>query len=273
MNSFWRRIRRSLVLALTATAVGMAYAATGFAAVRTTHPPLLHMTVNLKDRAALRNGALYFAHQCEACHSIQGTRLAELAQPLGLSRAAILKDFDGTGGQYYQTITSAMPAGIAHKFFNKIQPPDLTVIAKRRSVDWLYTYLNSFYLDPSRPTGVNNIVFYNVSMPDILASLQGLQEPVKKMGYRFGQRTEVAVGVKPVTQGAMSPAQFRIMTRDVVSFLYYVAHPHQQEREAIGKWVLLGLAALTVLTFLLYKLYWRNVVPPEGGRWWRYGRK
>jgi ubiquinol-cytochrome c reductase cytochrome c1 subunit len=110
-------------------------------------------------------------------------------------------------------------------------------------------------------------------MPDVLASLQGLQKPVDRMGYRFGQRTEVAVGVKPVTAGAMSPAQFHAMTRDLVSFLYYVAHPHQQEREAMGKWVLLGLALLTGLSFALYKLYWREVVPPEGKRWWTYWRR
>ena len=253
--------------------LAMLWASVCSAGTQTTSPPLMHVTVNLSDISALRSGALYFAHRCEACHSIQGARLQELAKPLNLSRKDIEKYLDVSKSGYLSTIQSSLPTGLAKKFLNKTEPPDLTVIAKRRSPDWLYTYLNSFYIDPSRATGVNNVVFYNVSMPDVFATLQGLQKPVMKPGYRFGEKTKIAMGVAPLTKGVMTSGQFHAMTKDIVTFLYLVAHPHQQEREKIGGWVLIALAILSVITFLLYKLYWKNVIPPEGGRWWQYWKR
>lgn len=239
---------------------------------KTTEPPLRHMTVNLNDRPALRTGAMEFMHRCAACHSIQGTRFTALGKSLGLTVREVQRYLNTTGRRPRQTIVSSMPPALAKKFLHKA-PPDLTVIAKRRGVDWLYTYLTSFYVDPSRPTGTNNVVFYNVAMPDVFASLQGLQAPVKKMGWRFGSRTKVAVGVKPLTKGAMSHAQFDQTARDIVSFLYLVAHPHQQERYALGPWILGLLGLLTALSYLLYRLYWRRVRRPEGPRWWAYWRR
>lgn len=261
------------VLSVLFSALLLLWAPNGVAGTKTTPPPMMHITVNLGDRTALRNGALDFAHRCGECHSLQGTRLKEFAQPLGLTRSEMLSYLDPSHQKYLSTIQSSLMAPkIAYRFFNKTMPPDLTVIAKRRSADWLYTYLNSFYVDPSRPTGANNLVVYNVSMPDIFATLQGLQKPVMKMGYRFGQRTQMALGVAPLTPGKMTPKQFHTMTRDIVTFLYFVAHPHQQERVMIGKWVMIGLAILVCLTYLLYRLYWKDVTPTEGGRWWHYWR-
>ncbi|HKK13256.1 MAG TPA: cytochrome c1 [Gammaproteobacteria bacterium] len=242
------------------------------AGTQTTKPPLKHMQVNLNDRAALRNGAMFFMERCISCHSAQGTRFMELAKPLGLTPKQVNKYLNPTQRRVQETVESSMPGTLAKQFLGKA-PPDLTVIARRRSADWLYTYLTSFYLDPSRPTGVNNVVFYKVAMPDVFAGLQGLQAPVMKSGYRFGKPTKVAVGVHSLTHGTMSAGQFDTMVRDIVTFLYYVGHPHQQERHAIGRWILGLLGLLTVLSFLLYKGYWRRVVPPQGGRWWRYWRK
>ena len=236
---------------------------------KTTEPPLRHMTVDLSNTAALRDGAMAFMQRCLACHSVQGSRFVDLAKPLGLTDKEVEKYLNPTSRRVQQTIVSSMPQGLAEKFFHKA-PPDLTVIAKRRGVDWLYTYLTSFYADPSRPTGTNNVVFYNVAMPDVFATLQGLQSPVKKMGWRFGNKQEVAVGVKPLTKGLMSHQQFDKTARDIVSFLYYIAHPHQQERLAIGPWILGLFGLLSILSYLLYKVYWKRVVPPEGPRWWTY---
>ena len=255
---------------LAMTAVFVALIATSYAAVKTTEPALMHMQVDLGNQAALRTGAVYFARQCEACHSIQGIRLAEVARMLDLSKPQVMAELAPGKGKFLKPIVSSMPEGIAKKYFGKVVPPDLTVIAKRYTPDYLYTYLNSFYLDPSRPTGVNNVVFHNVSMPDVLANFQGLQEPVRKVGYRYGKQTDIAVGVKPVTQGTMSPQQFHTVTRDIVTFLYAVAHPHQLQRHAIGRWVMIGLAVLTVLSYLLYKSFWRRVVPADHRRWWTY---
>ncbi|MEJ2686008.1 MAG: cytochrome c1 [Gammaproteobacteria bacterium] len=242
------------------------------AGTQTTQPPLKHINVNLNDRAALRNGAMFFMQRCMACHSVQGSRFIELTKPLGLSPKQVEKYLNPTNRRVRQTMVSAMPKDIAKKFLSKAAP-DLTVIAKRRTPDWLYTYLTSFYLDPSRPTGVNNVVFYNVAMPDVFAGLQGLQAPVKKEGYRFGSPSKIAMGVKPVTKGSMTHKQFDTMAKDLVTFLYYVAHPHQQQRYAIGPWILGLFGLMSIVSFVMYKGYWQRIVPPEGGRWWSYWKR
>lgn len=242
------------------------------AGTKTTKPPLRQMTVNLSDKAALRAGALEFMHRCVSCHSLQGARFVEFAEPLGLTRKEVQHYLNPTGRRAQQTIVSAMPTTLAKTFLHT-PPPDLTMIAKRHDVDWLYTYLTSFYVDPTRPTGVNNVVVYNVAMPDVFAELQGLQSPVMRMGWRFGSRKQIAVGVKPLTHGAMSPAQFDATARDMVSFLYLVAHPHEQERDALGPWVLGLLGLLAISSYLLYRAYWQRVVRPQGPHWWRYWRR
>lgn len=238
-----------------------------WASMRTTQPPLRHMTVNLNDRAALRTGALYVMHRCTACHSIQGERFSSLVRPLGLNDKDVQLYLNDTGRRIHQPIVSAMPAKLMKKFV-AITPPDLTVIAKRRSVNWLYTYLTSFYLDPSRPTGVNNVAFHNVAMPDVFAGLQGMQRPVMKEGWRYGQKARVAVGVHQVTAGAMTHRQFDAVARDIVSFLYLIAHPHQQERQALGPWILGLFGLLAIISYLLYKAYWKRVILSEE-RWYR----
>lgn len=236
------------------------------ASTKTTVPPLQHMQVDTSNRAALRTGALYTLHRCSACHSIQGTRFSSIAKQLGISNGDMQRYINQSGRRVHDTVVSAMTPGIMKQFVNT-EPPDLTVIAKRRSPDWLYTYLKSFYVDPHRPTGVNNVLFHNVAMPDVLANLQGLQAPVMTKGWLYGQRKEVAVGVKPLTKGAMTPAQFDATDRDVVDFLTLVAHPHAAERAALGPWILGLFALLSVFSFLLYKLEWRRVIMPTR-RWW-----
>lgn len=256
---------------LSALAAGL-LAACGVAwgSVATTQAPLRPIKINLQDKAALRNGALYTLHMCVACHSLQGERYSSLPKILGMSRDQFTALIGTNGHHFHDTIVSSMPPAMMEAFV-KIVPPDLTVIARRHSPQWLYTYLTSFYVDPSRPTGVNNTVKYNVAMPDVFASMQGLQSPVMVQGLRFGSPAKVAVGVKPLTQGSMTRAQFDRTARDIVAFLYAVGHPHQQERERLGVWIIGLFLALSVLTYLIYKLYWRRVITSEQ-RWWRRGR-
>lgn len=265
-------LARTSAAALAAAVLSAPFGAAR-AEIRNTAPPLQHMKANLQDRGALRTGAMFFMYDCSGCHGVRGARFTELADQLGLTRKQVQKYLNTTGRRAPQTITSSMTSAVAKQFLSKM-PPDLTVIAKRHSVDWLYTYLKSFYLDPSRPTGVNNVVVHNVAMPDVFAPLQGLQQPVMKPGWRYGSRQKIAVGVKRATQGSMSPARFDETVRDIVSFLYAIAHPHLRARQRIGPWILGLLAALTVLSYLLYRQYWRRVVKAQGPRWWRYrGRR
>ena len=243
---------------------------TALASVATTKPPLKPIAVNLRDKAALRNGALYTLHMCVACHSLQGTRYSSLPRILGMSRGRFDQVIGTNGRHYHDLITSNMPPAVIHAFV-KVLPPDLTDIARRHSPAWLYTYLTSFYVDPTRPNGVNNVVYYNVAMPDVFAPLQGLQKPVMAEGLRFGSPAKVAIGVEPLTKGSMTPAQFDRTARDIVDFLYAVAHPHAQERARLGPWIIGLFVALSILTYLIYKLYWKRVLTSEE-RWWRVGK-
>lgn len=240
------------------------------ASVTTTKPPLKSFTVNMQNKAALRNGALYTLHMCSACHSLQGTRFSSLPRMLGMSRSEFVRIIGTNGHHYHGLIVSTMPPAVIHALV-KVLPPDLTDIARRHSPAWLYTYLTSFYVDPTRPTGVNNVAFYNVAMPDVFAPLQGLQKPVMIEGLRYGSPAKIAVGVKPLTRGSMTPAQFDRTARDIVDFLYVVAHPHKQERARLGPWIIGLFVLLSILTYLIYKLYWRGVDTSEQ-RWWRAGK-
>ena len=257
---------------LLALAVGLlgSFGGAARSSVATTQPPLRPITVNLQDKAALRNGALYTLHMCVACHSLQGVRYSSLRKMLGMNRTQYEQVIGTNGSHYHDTIISTMPSGVIDAFV-KILPPDLTVIARRRSPAWLYTYLTSFYVDPSRPNGVNNTVRYNVAMPDVFAPMQGLQKPVMVAGLRFGSPAQVAVGVQPLTQGSMSRAQFDRTARDIVDFLYAVGLPYEQERARLGPWILGLFLVLSVLTYLIYRLYWRRVITSEE-RWWRVGK-
>lgn len=263
------RGNRSVLLVLLAGLLA-GVCGVAFASVKTTQAPLKPFTPNLQDKAALRNGALYTMHMCVACHSLQGARYSSLPKVLGMSKTRFEKIIGTNGKHYHDTITSTMPPKVI-KAFVKILPPDLTDIARRHSPAWLYTYITSFYVDPSRPNGVNNTVLYNVAMPDVFAPLQGLQKPVKIEGLRFGSPAKVAVGVKPLTQGSMTKAQFDRTARDIVDFLYAVAHPHEQERARLGPWILGLFLLLSVVTYLIYKLYWRRVITSDE-RWWRIGK-
>ena len=244
-----------------------ALAGSARASVLTTQPPLRPITINLHNKTALRTGALYTLHMCVACHGIQGTRYSELPPLLGLDKTEFMKTIGSNGRHYHDTITSNMSTALMMKFVD-MAPPDLTEIAARRSPAWLYTYLTSFYVDPARPTGVNNVAFYNVAMPDVFAGMQGLQRPLMVDGLRFGSPAKIAMGVQPLTAGTMSRAQFDQTAQDIVTFLYAVAHPHQQERMRLGPWIIGLFVLLSVLTYLIYRLYWARVITGKQ-RWWR----
>lgn len=263
--------RKSGLLVVLLSALLLAwFGNAAMASVTTTQPPLRHIKINLHDKAALQNGALYALHMCTACHGIQGARYSELPPVLGLGKSQFLKYIGTDGRHYHDTITTNMSPELMTKFVS-MPPPDLTDIALRRSPAWLYTYLTSFYVDPARPAGVNNVAFYNVAMPDVFAGMQGLQKPVMVEGLRFGSPARIAVGVLPLTQGTMSKAQFDQTARDIVTFLYAVAHPHQAERARLGPWIIGLFLLLSILTYFIYKLYWRRVITSDE-RWWRIER-
>jgi ubiquinol-cytochrome c reductase cytochrome c1 subunit len=211
------------------------------------------------DMESLRRGAQHFADYCFNCHSIKLMRYSRIAQDLQIPEDDVANTMLFTGAKMGDTMSIAMDSEDAKRWFG-VAPPDLSVISRSRGVDWLYTYLQSFYKDESRPWGVNNAVFPNVSMPHVLWELQGLQEAVYgTIKTKEGVENKVISGLNLVEKGKHSPEEFDTFVRDLVNFLAYVGEPAKKDRHALGRWVLLFLAVYFVVVLLLKKEYWRDV--------------
>lgn len=215
--------------------------------------------IQLDDREAIKRGANLFVNYCLSCHSAALMRYSRIGQDMDMSNDDVSSQLITTGAKVGATMKVSMAGEDAKRWFGK-QPPDLSVIARARGVDWLYTYLRSFYRDESRPWGVNNRVFKDVGMPHVLWELQGLQAPVVETHTdKEGNSKEVVSGFKLVEKGSMNTEEYDAAVHDLVTFLAYLSEPSKLQRLALGKWVLLFLAGFLVLVYLLKKEYWRDV--------------
>ncbi|GAB3033999.1 MULTISPECIES: cytochrome c1 [Oleiagrimonas] len=237
----------ALTLSLLVGAVS-AQAAEGGAELMSAH-------VNLKDKASLQRGARLYFNYCSGCHSLHFMRYSRMAKDLGLTEKEVMNNLNFTGAKFRGHAIAAMHEADAAKWFGKA-PPDLSLKVAEKGSDYVYSYLNSFYLDPERPVGWNNVVFPNASMPNPLWELQGLQ--VAEKG-KAEDGSEVVEHLKLEQPGRMSPEQFHEATRDLTAFLTYVSEPAALKRESMGIWVLLYLAAFTFLAYLLKHEYWKDV--------------
>ncbi len=206
--------------------------------------------------ASLQRGARLYFNYCSGCHSIKYQSYSRLAADLKLSPEEVLSSFAFTGAKIGDQVVSSMPADRAQEWFGKA-PPDLSLEARAKGPDWIYTYLKSFYLDPARPVGWNNTVFPGASMPNVLWELQGTQvahyAPAKAGEEPAIEKLELA------GKGRLSGEEFDAAARDITAFLQYVGEPAALKREAVGVWVILYLAFFTFLAWLLNKEYWRDV--------------
>ena len=189
-----------------------------------------HADTDIMDRASLQNGAKLFMNYCSGCHAISFMRYNRIGSDLGLSDELVKQNLMFAGNKPGETMVTAMPEDAASKWFGGV-PPDLSLVARSKGTDWIYTYLRSFYEDESRIFGVNNKVLANASMPDALWSLKDTQ----------------------------SEAEFDNSVRDITNFLDYVGEPAKLIRLQLGKWVLLFLGVLFILVYMLKKEYWKDV--------------
>jgi ubiquinol-cytochrome c reductase cytochrome c1 subunit len=219
-----------------------------------------HAAVDLNNTASLQRGAKLFVNYCLNCHTAAYMRYQRMAGDLGLSEDQMKDNLMFVPGQKIgDTMTVAMPRADGERWFG-VAPPDLSVVARSRGPDWLYTYLNSFYVDESRPLGVDNLVFPKVGMPHVLWELQGWQTPVHDTVEGIdGHPKQVIKELELTTPGSMSPAEYDKAVLDLVSFLTYMGEPAQMQRRSLGVWVLLFLVVFTVLAYLLKKEYWKDV--------------
>jgi ubiquinol-cytochrome c reductase cytochrome c1 subunit len=134
-------------------------------------------------------------------------------------------------------------------------PPDLSVIARARGADWLYTYLRGFYRDDTRATGWNNTVFDKVGMPHVLWSLQGEMVPV----YKKEGEHEVIERLELANPGSVTLAEYDTMVGDLVNYLVWMGEPAQLKRKQLGLIVLAFLAVFFVVAYYLKKEFWKDI--------------
>jgi ubiquinol-cytochrome c reductase cytochrome c1 subunit len=208
--------------------------------------------------ASLQRGAKYFVNYCLGCHSANYVRYNRLAEDLGITEEQLIDNLMFTGERPYDTMISAMRPENAERWFGTA-PPDLSLIARSRGTDWIYSYLKSFYLDDARPTGTNNLVLEATAMPHVLWELQGWQQPVVHEAAGDAAGPVAVERLEPATEGMLSAAEFDRVVRDLANFLDYVSEPVQLERRRLGIRVILFLLVFLLFAYLLKKEYWKQV--------------
>jgi ubiquinol-cytochrome c reductase cytochrome c1 subunit len=242
---------RALFLLLASIPAVAAAATEGF--------PLQQANADVSSLASLQRGARNFVNYCLGCHSARYMRYSQVADDLALTEDELRANLMFTGDRIYDAMESAMPADKAREWFGNA-PPDLSLITRSRGPDYVYTFLRSFYEDPSRPTGVNNAVLPQTAMPHVLAALQGSQRPrFEKKVDEDGRQVEHLVALEPGTAGDMPAAAYDSFVRDTVAFLEYIAEPAKARRKSLGVWVILFMLMFTAFTWFLYKEYWKDV--------------
>jgi ubiquinol-cytochrome c reductase cytochrome c1 subunit len=210
--------------------------------------------VDLSDFEAMQKGAKHYVNYCLGCHSLKHMRYKRIAIDLEIDEDTVLAEIAPEGAGIYDQMHTAMDKRDSSKWFGTT-PPDLSLIARSRGPDWIYSYLRGFYADKSKPLGVNNTVFKDVGMPNMLWKLQGTQTPV----FETVEGQEVIAFIKQTEPGTLSPDEFDTMVTELVNFLVYVGEPVQLERRTMGKYVLLFFIMFSVIAYLLKKEYWKDV--------------
>ena len=209
--------------------------------------------IDLNNKPSLQRGAQIYINNCLGCHTLQYQRYSRLVTDLGIPKEILQKNLIFTSDRHGQPsklgslmINSVNPNASAEAF--GIHPPDLSLIARSRGPDWVYTFLNSFYYDQQRPMGVNNYLYPNINMPHVLWWMEGIKE--KSTGTD---------NVSYIVEGNMSDREYKSAITDLVNFLTYVSEPAQLKRYKLGFWVVSFLAFFAFIAFLLKQEYWKDV--------------
>lgn len=216
-------------------------------------------SVDLNDKSSLQRGAKYFVNYCLSCHSAKYMRYSRLARDLEIPEEMVISNLMFSGEKIFDGMIVSMRDSDAKRWFGT-PPPDLSLIARSRGVDWLYTYLRGFYTDESRPFGTNNTVFKDVGMPNVLWELQGVQKAVfKKEVNADGIPIEKFDHFEQTKEGSLTFKEFDQVVNDLVAFLEYVGEPGKLERQSLGWKVILFLLFFLVFAYALKKEFWKDI--------------
>ncbi len=245
-------MKKQLIAVLLVLAPAWAFASSGSG---------MHMdeaNIDPNNKSSLQRGARLFVNYCLSCHSAALMRYERIGKDLGIKDKLVAENLVFSGGKTGELMTVATHPEDAKEWFG-IVPPDLTVIARSRGVDWLYNYMRSFYRDSSKITGVNNLVFPDVGMPHVLWELQGWQEAVIHTVKKEDGGETKAVSLELVEPGLLTPKEYDRAIRDLVNFLDYMGEPAKHERRALGVKVIMFLLLLLVVAYLMKRDYWKDI--------------
>lgn len=213
--------------------------------------PLDPVYINLDNKASLQRGARLFVNYCLSCHSASYMRYTRMAEDLGIGEDNLRENLMFATDKPGELMEIALTEADGKSWFGTA-PPDLTLIARVRKPEWIYSYLRRFYWDPESPHGWNNSLFENVAMPHVLYELQGVQRLT-------GHDEEGYPQFEMQSPGRMSQAEYDEAMKDLTNFLVYLGEPAKLQRYMIGAIVILFLVGLFVLVYFLKKEYWRDV--------------
>lgn len=220
---------------------------------------LMHYEADLSDQESLQRGAKIFVNYCLSCHAAAYMRYNRLGEDLGIPEDILKSNLMFGTDKPGETMTVAMrPEDAAH--WLGVPPPDLSVTARARGAAWLYTYFMTFYRDPSRPTGVNNLAFKDVGMPHVLWELQGWQQPVVVESTGSDGTVQHTISeLELISPGSLGADGYKRAVSDLVNFLVYLGEPIQLKRHTIGAWVIVYLLVLLAVVYLMKREYWKDV--------------
>ncbi len=226
----------------------------------TSESKLMHMDVDLSDQQSLQRGAKIFVNYCLSCHSAVYMRYNRMGEDLEISDDILKENLMFGTDKVGDVMNISMRKEDSINYFVGTAPPDLSVVARSRSPDWLYTYFQTFYMDDSRPFGVNNLVYKDVAMPHVLWELQGMQRlaDLEKTGSVY-YNPNYKNSLDLVTTGKQTEKEYDRTVRDLVNYLVYIGEPIKLKRTKIGIWVMLYLFIFLVVAYMLKKDYWQDI--------------
>ena len=213
---------------------------------------------DVANTASLQRGARNFVNYCQGCHSAKYVRYNQLARDLGMTEQQVIDNLMFGAARPTDTMDIAMRPADAERWFG-IAPPDLSLLARSKGPDYIYNFLRSFYLDPARPTGVNNLMLPNAAMPHVLWELQGLQKAVYENEKHDDATLLVFRRFEEVAPGTLKPEEYDEFVRDTVNFLDYIAEPMKLKRQRLGILIVAFLLIFGVFAYLLKQEIWKDV--------------
>ena len=271
---------KSVSLISKLVVAGLAFAVSGAAMAAGGHALPYSYEADVSNLPSVQRGAKAFMGYCSGCHSMKYLRYSRIGQDLQIPEDMLKANLMFTSEKVGDPILSSLSKAEGAKWFGQA-PPDLTLETRARGEDWVYSYLKSFYVDPARPLGVNNLVLPGASMPHVLWELQGWQQKADHEPHAAApaaaEGAEAAHGdeknahgtqegghghASPFTlvqPGTLAPRDYDKFVGDIVNFMAYAAEPGRSHRQALGVKAIVYLLILLVFAYLLKKEYWKDV--------------